>query len=94
MNCGAAEAPHIFQGVTVCPTCYQVASHCLQRAKNELHMLFTAYVEMIRVALVKGELRLPAMPQETTMPLTELSKAIRTQRERHNAQETTTKREG
>ena len=61
MNCKAAidGAPRIFQGVLICDNCFKIVSHFVARTKSELQMVFLAYTDMLRVALVRGELRPP-----------------------------------
>jgi len=63
INCGCVIGQQfLFQGVVVCGDCYKIASHYLQRTKTELQMLVQTYMEMLRVALIKGQLRPPRLP--------------------------------
>lgn len=79
VNCGnkLPHPPRMFQGVLVCGDCYKIVSRCVERTQKELQMLFLVYTDMLRVALVKGELRPPPMPPAgKTMPPLELSRAF------------------
>lgn len=79
VNCKAKlpEKPFVFQGVVICENCFKIVSHCVQRTKKELNMLFLVYTDMLRAALVKGELRPPpAAPEGQEMPPAEFSKAF------------------
>ena len=79
MNCGSSlpDPPHVFQGVLICSDCFKIVSHCIQKTKAELNMLYTVYTDMLRVALVKGELRPPpAAPDNKEMPPLEFTKAF------------------
>lgn len=64
-NCKAplTEEPKIFQGVIICDDCFKIVSHTIARTKKELQMIFLTYTDMLRVALVRGELRPPEMPK-------------------------------
>jgi hypothetical protein len=80
LNCGnkLPNPPKVFQGVLICDGCFKIVSHCVQRTKQELNMLFTVYADMLRVALVKGELRPPPpAPAGKTMPPAELTRAFK-----------------
>ena len=73
--------PCIFQGVMLCKSCFRLVDHVIKRAQNEMKLLFLTYTDMIRVALVKGELRPPRLPNEKEMPKDELFKGISKLRE-------------
>jgi len=76
INCGNnMDRQFIFQGVVVCGDCYKIASHYLQRTKTELQMLVQTYMEMLRVALIKGQLRPPRLP-EGELPRRQFTKAF------------------
>ena len=80
MNCNELlqKESHTFQGVVICHSCFQMVNHFIQRTKNELDMLFLVYTDMLRTALIKGELRPPKAPSNgQNMPPIELSKAFR-----------------
>jgi len=78
MNCGERlpEPPHVFQGVLICKDCYKMVSHFVEKTKKEMQQLFLVYTDMLRVALVKGELRPPPAPPGKEMPPLELAKAF------------------
>lgn len=62
MNChNDVEKLAIFQGVPICPTCDRIVERALEKARSELQMVFTTYLETIRVALVKGAMNLPTL---------------------------------
>jgi hypothetical protein len=82
VNCREREAVITFQGVLVCSDCFKIATHSVDRAKKELAQLMMVYLDMVRIALVKGELRPPVLPEERTMPLTEFKAGMRTVLER------------
>lgn len=70
MNCRRAieGKPSVFQGVVICSDCFMIVSHVVKRAQTELRLLFLTYTDLLRVALVKGELRPPVLPDGKTMP--------------------------
>jgi len=79
INCKSKlpEKPFVFQGVVICENCFKVVSHCVQKTKKELNMLFLVYTDMLRAALVKGELHFPpAVPEGQEMPVAEFSRAF------------------
>jgi hypothetical protein len=83
MNCSAPlKEQQLFQGVLVCADCKKMATHFLQKAKNEAHMLVVAYADMLRVALIKGQLRPPVLPKEPVMPKRDLADALKAMVER------------
>jgi len=93
------ESPRVFQGVIICHDCFKIVSHYIQRTQNELKMLFTVYTDMLRVALVKGELRPPpAPPPGKEMPPKAFSDAFKKMAERfgglHGQEEKGTDGEG
>ena len=59
---------YVFQGVIICEKCHAIVSRCVERARRELEMLFLTYTDMMRVALVKGEMNFPSLPKGTRMP--------------------------
>ena len=69
INCGdQIDRPHVWQGVTICENCFKIVSHVIAKTKEEMQQVFLLYTDMIRVALVKGELRPPKLPQQRKMP--------------------------
>jgi len=82
VNCHEKEAVNSFQGVLVCGDCFKIAAHSVGRAKKELAQIMMVYLDMIRIALVKGELRPPVLPEGGAMPLTEFKAGMRTVLER------------
>lgn len=80
LNCGRTlgSPAKTFQGILICDDCYKIVSHYIQRTKNEMSMLYLVYVDMLRVALVKGELRPPkAVPGNEEMHPLELTQAFK-----------------
>lgn len=60
VNCHKDVEPDqakMFAEVLVCPDCYIVAERLYERGNKELRMMLTVLKEMLRVALVKGELQ-------------------------------------
>jgi hypothetical protein len=82
VNCREHEAVSTFQGVLVCANCFKIARHAVERAKKELAQLMVVYLDMVRISLVKGDLRPPVLPEQGTMPLTEFKAGVRTVLER------------
>jgi hypothetical protein len=78
MNCGAKlpHPPKIFQGVLICENCFKMVSHFVKRTQEELRMLFLVYTDLLRAALVKGELRPPPAVPGKEMPVQEFAKAF------------------
>lgn len=65
MNChNDVEKLVVFQGVPICPICDRVVERALEKARSELQMVFTTYLETIRVALVKGTMNLPTLAKQ------------------------------
>ena len=56
---------YVFQGVIVCSDCYKIVSHTVAKVKKELQMLFLTYTDMLRVALVRGEMRPAVLPKDS-----------------------------
>lgn len=96
VNCREHEAVSTFQGVLVCSNCFKIANHAVERAKKELAQLMVVYLDMVRICLVKGELRPPVLPEEGTMPLTEFKAGVRTvlERMKQDAKEESEQAEG
>jgi hypothetical protein len=67
---------YVFQGVVICEKCFTIVSRCVERAKKEMEMLFLTYTDMLRVALVKGEMNFPVLPKGTRMPRSEMEAAL------------------
>lgn len=69
VNCGdEIDRPHVWQGVTICENCFKIVSHVIKKTKEEMQQVFLLYTDMLRVALVKGELRPPVLPKGKQMP--------------------------
>lgn len=69
INCGdKIDRPHVWQGVTICENCFKIVSHVIKKTKEEMQQVFLLYTDMIRVALIKGELRPPVLPKTKHMP--------------------------
>lgn len=67
VNCHKDVAPEqakMFAEVLVCPDCYIVAERLFERGNKELRMMLTVLKEMIRLALVKGELQFAQQQSE------------------------------
>jgi len=80
MNCKEElrTTPKTFQGVVICDTCYRIVSRMVEKTKAEIQMVFLAYTDMLRVALVRGELRPPpAVPLGQEMPSADLAAALK-----------------
>jgi hypothetical protein len=56
----------MFAEVLVCPDCYVVAERLFERGNKELRMMLVVLKEMIRLALVKGELQFMQAQSEET----------------------------
>lgn len=78
--CTNCKAPlpqqFVFQGVVICERCHKIVSHLVQRSRKELEMLFLTYTDMLRVALVKGEMNFPVLPKSKRMPGNEMQRAM------------------
>jgi hypothetical protein len=85
MNCKAVlqTAPKTFQGVVICDDCYRIVSRMVEKTKSEMQMVFLAYTDMLRVALVRGELRPPSAPPSGQMPAADLASAVKRLVENH-----------
>jgi len=69
INCGGEiDRPHVWQGVQICEDCFKIVSHVIKKTKEEMQQVFLLYTDMIRVALIKGELRPPKLPNTRHMP--------------------------
>lgn len=75
-NCGK-DASYTYQGMQICADCYKIVTSALKKARTELEMVFTLYVDSLRVAIVKGELRPPRLPPPGQMPTSALVASIR-----------------
>jgi len=76
-NCNAPlPKQFVFQGVVICEKCHKIVSHLVQRARKELEMFFLTYTDMLRVALLKGEMNFPVLPKTKRMPGNEMQRAI------------------
>lgn len=81
INCGCEIGQQFtFQGVVICGDCYKIVSHFIQRAKTEMKLLYLTYTDMLRVSLIRGQLRPPRLPEKSTnMPRAEFLKALQQQ---------------
>lgn len=69
INCGEEiTRTHVWQGIQICSNCFKIVSHTIAKTKKEMQQVFLLYTDMIRVALIKGELRPPVLPDTKTMP--------------------------
>jgi hypothetical protein len=60
VNCGKEVDPSeakMFAEVLVCPDCHLIAERTYERGNKELRMMLVVLKEMIRHALIKGELQ-------------------------------------
>lgn len=78
LNCGCEIGQQFtFQGVVICGDCFKMVSHFLQRAQTEMKLLFLTYTDMLRVSLIRGQLRPPKLPDKgMSMPRAEFLKAM------------------
>jgi len=60
----------------ICENCYKMVSHFVKRTQEELKMLFLVYTDLLRAALVRGELRPPPTAPGKEMPAHEFAKAF------------------
>lgn len=72
------ENPQRFQDLLICDTCFRMVSHYVKKAQTEMQMIFLTYTDMLRVSLVRGELRPPQLPPDAKkgMPRQELAEAL------------------
>lgn len=68
--------PRRFQDVVICDNCFKLASHYVKKTRTEMEMIFLTYTDMLRVALVKGELRPPPSPPDGTLPRRDFAEAL------------------
>jgi len=78
LNCGGKlpNPPRIFQGILICEDCFKMVSHFVKRTREEFRMLFLVYTDLLRAALVKGELRPPRAAPGPELPAQEFAKAF------------------
>jgi hypothetical protein len=67
---------YVFQGVVICEKCHTIVTRCVEKAQTELRMLFLTYTDMLRQALVKGEMNFPVLPKGARMPQGEMEAAL------------------
>ena len=64
INCLACKQPvaekdgKLFAECFVCPGCYQLATHLYERGERDVRWLLVMLKEALRIAILKGELRL------------------------------------
>lgn len=69
MNCKQEVAPDeakFFAECFLCPSCYLIAERTMQQGQRELHYLLLSLKELLRLAIIRGELRLPPAAESTT----------------------------
>ena len=64
----------MFAEVLVCPDCYVIAERLYERGNKELRIMLTELKEMIRLALVKGELQFMQQQTEEQTPSEDMMK--------------------
>ena len=68
--------PKVFQGVILCVRCHKITTHMLERAKMEVNAILITYVESLRVACLRKQMRPPIIPRDVSMPPSELKRAM------------------
>ncbi len=58
----ADDQVRAFQGVRICGNCARMVQRALDKMQKQLKFMTDMYNEVLRVALVKGELRFPELP--------------------------------
>jgi hypothetical protein len=69
LNCQQEVAPDeakFFAECFLCPSCYLIAERTLQQGQRELHYLLVSLKELVRLAILRGELRLPPAAEQAT----------------------------
>ena len=69
LNCQQEVAPDeakFFAECFLCPACYLIAERTLQQGQRELHYLLVSLKELVRLAILRGELRLPPAAEQAT----------------------------
>lgn len=83
INCGGTtDRSFSWQGLIICEECFKIVSHVIEKTKREMQQVFLLYTDMVRVALIKGELRPPVLPKEKTMPANVFQEALKRAAER------------
>lgn len=54
-----------FQGVRICGNCAKMVQRALDKMQRQFSFMAQMYNEVLRVALIKGELRFPELPDVT-----------------------------
>jgi hypothetical protein len=70
MNCGksvTSEDGKVFAECFVCPECFTLAERLYARGSSELKHLLDTLIELIRAAIIRGQLSLPES-QEARSP--------------------------
>jgi hypothetical protein len=70
-----AEA-YIFQGVRICGNCAKIVQRGLDKVKREMDAMLQMYLEVLRVALVKGELNFSPDPVPKNVTGKDLREAL------------------
>lgn len=78
INCKerVGDHPKAFQGVIICMKCHRIVTHLADKARKQYQACLFTYFEVLRVALVKGQLDLPQIPKEADMPMEAFAKAM------------------
>lgn len=69
LNCQQEVPPDeakFFAECFLCPSCYLIAERTLQQGQRELQYLLVSLKELVRLAILRGELRLPPAAEQTT----------------------------
>lgn len=69
LNCQQEVAPDeakFFAECFLCPACYLIAERTLQQGQRELQYLLVSLKELVRLAILRGELRLPPAAEQAT----------------------------
>ena len=83
INCGGVvDRSFSWQGLIICEDCFKIVSHVIEKTKREMQQVFLLYTDMVRVALIKGELRPPILPKEKQMPPSVFQDALKHAAER------------
>lgn len=72
----AAADVKVFQKVVTCADCHKIVETKLSKAARLLASVLSLYRESLRLALIKKQANLPALPRGNTMPMGELPAAM------------------
>jgi len=70
------EKAFTFQGLRICETCVKVVQRLLDRAEQQISLVRSMYLEVLRVSLLKGELQFPEYPVPKDIGKGELLEAM------------------